>query len=585
MDLNRDIDNDPDEILWYELEPVIQGSKSSFAPTRTLGFLFLLTAGIGGLQSVFALIFSNGSAHLKDLGLSKSIQAIVWMAGPVAGMTVQPYCGIRSDQCRSSWGRRRPFIAWGAFASVVSLLGLASTKRLAVLAVRVCAGSGFSAKAISQEAAVNVATSNITVFFIVALNIALQPLQGGLRALIADMCPHEQQPTANAVAGIVVSASNILSYALGYVDLQRISVLRALGGTSQFDILCVVTSVTLAVSVGLTCLIAEERNAAPGDDGLYTDYTGEKGTRHTVRAQLWYLCTSFSRLPRQVQQVFKVQFFSWLGWFPFLFYVTTYISETYHRIYETNRTDKNDLPAVQGLNKDVQTRAARTGSLGLMLFALVALVAGTLLSAAHKHANQGKHVNALTRAFTRLTRSMRHMWIMSQILFAICMFATAFTSSVNGVYLLVGLCGISWAITIWAPYTLISAQIVQDVEYSGDRMVSKPLMQHEEDLSEDEDEEDPHDHGNGADDACERRSGVVLGLHNVAIAGPQVVAAAACSAIFWMLEGSSKDGVGWTLRAGGLAALVAAMVAVRLQDAVHHEPSLNMVRLSDATRD
>jgi solute carrier family 45, member 1/2/4 len=215
-----------------------------------------------------------------------------------------------------------------------------------------------------------------------------------------------------------------------------------------------------------------------------------------------------------------------------------------------------------------------------MLFALVALVAGTLLSAAHKHANQGKHVNALTR----VTRSMRLMWIMSQILFAICMFATALTSSVNGIYLLVGLCGISWAITIWAPYTLISAQIVQNMDYSGDRMVSKPLMQHEEDMSEEEDGEDPRDHGDGADDSCERRSGVVLGLHNVAIAGPQVVAAVACSAIFWLLEGSSKDGVEWTLRAGGLAALAAAILAVRLQDPIH-KASLSMVRLSDATRD
>jgi hypothetical protein len=48
MDLNRDMNDDPDEILWYELEPVIQGSKSSFAPTKTIGFLFLMTAGIGG---------------------------------------------------------------------------------------------------------------------------------------------------------------------------------------------------------------------------------------------------------------------------------------------------------------------------------------------------------------------------------------------------------------------------------------------------------------------------------------------------------------------------------------------------------
>ncbi|KAH6647201.1 hypothetical protein BKA67DRAFT_488105, partial [Truncatella angustata] len=433
--------------------------------------------------------------HLKNLGLSKPAQALVWTAGPVAGMTIQPYCGVCSDQCLSSWGRRRPFIAWGAIAVIISLIGLASAERVAI------------------DELVKMAAAYVTVFFIVALNIALQPLQGGLRALVADMCPHTQQPAVTAVAGIVISASNVLCYALGFVDLQRIPVLRALGGDSRFSILCILTSVTLAISVGLTCLSIRERSAVPGDDEFYTHSTAARGTRYTACAQLRYLCTSFSCLPRQVQQVFKVQFFSWIGWFPFLFYITTFTSET--------------------------CKAARMGSLGLMLFALTALVAGTLLSIAHQGANRGKH---FLSAFTRLLRNVRRLWIMSQILFAICMFATFFASSLIGVYILVGLCGISWAITIWAPYALINAQIVQDVRDSRSTRHSEPLLQQEEDsliqnaqpheMEGINKQEDDYDDRGKVDDACERRSGVILGLHNVAIAGPQIVAAASCSLIF-----------------------------------------------------
>lgn len=47
------------------------------------------------------------------------------------------------------------------------------------------------------------------------------------------------------------------------------------------------------------------------------------------------------------------------------------------------------------------------------------------------------------------------------------------------------------------------------------------------------------------------------------------MAAASCSLIFWMLEGSSKDSAGWTLRAGELAALGAAIVTGEIQDEVH----------------
>ncbi|KAL6802986.1 hypothetical protein GGI42DRAFT_323610 [Trichoderma sp. SZMC 28013] len=562
-----------------QLGSEIQVSKPSFPPTRTLRFLILLSAGIGGLQGVFALIFSNGFAHLGDLGLSKAARTLVWITLPLAGMTVQPYCGIRSDQCLSSWGRRRPFIASGAIVAVVSLLGLASTERLAAVVVRLGARGCSPADACSKEEPAKAAAASLaavmTVFFIMALSIALQPLQGGLRALMVDMCPRAQQPAATAVAGAVVSASNILCYAVGFVDLPRISVLRALGGDSQFAILCIITSVTLAVSVGLTCLVVRERSAVLGDDGLSA---AARGTRNTARAQLWYLCTSFPRLPPQVQQVFKVQFFSWIGWFPFLFYAATYLSETY----------KNETPAVQRFDEGFQARAAKVGPLGLMLFALVAFVAGAFLSTAHKHANRGGQVFGNT--FTGLIRSLRRMWITSQVLFAVCMFATAFAPSLRGVYILVSLSGISWSVTIWAPFALISAHTVHDTgRRSGETIYSQPLMRDEEDsLIEDYEQQnlmvgekegdDGHVYGEEADDVYERRPGVIMGLHNVAIAAPQIAAAASCSLIFWILEGSSQDSVGWTLRFGGLAALGAAIMASEIQEEVSEFPLKNLTR-------
>lgn len=57
--------------------------------------------------------------------MSKSLLAFVWIAGPLSGTLVQPYVGIRSDNCRSPWGRRVPFMLAGAFATAMSLLCLA----------------------------------------------------------------------------------------------------------------------------------------------------------------------------------------------------------------------------------------------------------------------------------------------------------------------------------------------------------------------------------------------------------------------------------------------------------------------------
>lgn len=62
--------------------------------------------------------------------MSKSLLAFVWIAGPLTGTLVQPYIGIRSDNCRISWGKRKPFMIVGGIATVVTLLALAWIKEL-----------------------------------------------------------------------------------------------------------------------------------------------------------------------------------------------------------------------------------------------------------------------------------------------------------------------------------------------------------------------------------------------------------------------------------------------------------------------
>ena len=64
------------------------------------------------------------------MGISKSLLAFVWIAGPLSGTLVQPYVGIKSDRCRSKWGKRRPFIVAGALATIISLVLLAWTKEI-----------------------------------------------------------------------------------------------------------------------------------------------------------------------------------------------------------------------------------------------------------------------------------------------------------------------------------------------------------------------------------------------------------------------------------------------------------------------
>jgi solute carrier family 45 protein 1/2/4 len=138
-------------------------------------------------------------------------------------MVVQPYLGICSDRCRSSWGRRRPFIAAGTLASIICLIGLAL-----------------------------IPIAPVAIILIVGLNIAIQPVQGGLRALLAELCPRQQQPVVNGLAGVVVSVANVAGYVLQIVDLRPL-----VGFGSQFSDLCLLTTVAVGLPITLTCLVGK----------------------------------------------------------------------------------------------------------------------------------------------------------------------------------------------------------------------------------------------------------------------------------------------------------------------------------------
>ena len=108
-------------------EPV---PEDEFQKTKSLWYLFILTVSIGGLQIAWSVELSNGSPYLLSLGLSKSLMALVWIAGPLSGTLVQPYVGMLSDNCRLRWGKRKPFMVVGALATIVSLMFLAWTKEM-----------------------------------------------------------------------------------------------------------------------------------------------------------------------------------------------------------------------------------------------------------------------------------------------------------------------------------------------------------------------------------------------------------------------------------------------------------------------
>lgn len=68
-----------------------------------------------------------GAPYLLSLGLSKSRLSLVWIAGPLSGLIMQPLIGMISDKSTSKYGRRRPFMIGGSIAVMACMLLLGWT--------------------------------------------------------------------------------------------------------------------------------------------------------------------------------------------------------------------------------------------------------------------------------------------------------------------------------------------------------------------------------------------------------------------------------------------------------------------------
>jgi solute carrier family 45, member 1/2/4 len=248
----------------------------------------------------------NTKPYLMSLGLSKPVIPFVWLAGPLAGVIGQPYFGLCSDQCRIRWGRRKAFIAGGALVIVVTLPALAwSGEILHTLAWIVSERHDYHV----LRAAIKV-TSAILIW---VLNFAIQPLQCGLRALIVEACPPEKMDTANVWASRMISIGSLLGYGSGLVDLSQM--MHIGGDHAQFKALALLATCGLAVTVFVCCSAIRERD--PNEDG-----PPSRELQNTI-GKLKHIYGSISKIPPQVAMVCKVQLCSWLGWFSFMYYITT----------------------------------------------------------------------------------------------------------------------------------------------------------------------------------------------------------------------------------------------------------------------
>lgn len=471
------------------------------------------------LQMVWLTIFAHGTAYLSSLEIPELHISLIWALAPVCGAITPPVIGVLSDRCRSPWGRRRPFIVSGATVVIIAITALAWIAPITRF-IRSLHGLPSMAASLVQYWAM---------FWVMVLNVGIQTLQSASRALVLDVCPSEQQALASAWVGRFTGFGNILGYVLGSIPLpllgERIEAWR-------FRWMAGCAIVALLTTVSFTVLSTKENrpqiSAYDHDDGEVE--SAECPIARTFRC----IVQGVKLMPPKAQRVCRIQFFSAMAWYGFLFYNTTYVSVLY--LDYMCEEDMVHPPA----HKDSGMRFATTASL---LFAVLALGMNMVLPYIKGCAQDSKLVaerKCLTARLAHL-RQTHILWAISNLLYACLMFSTFLISSSTGGTITIAIAGLAWGVNTFAPFTIIGEEIAtQQAEQNS--VIEQ-----------------------GGKGTMNSQSGVMLGVHSVAVCVPQILAALLSSFVFWgMARLGLGDAVGWVLRLSGIAGAVAAWLAWRL---------------------
>ncbi|KAG7266614.1 hypothetical protein CRUP_031561 [Coryphaenoides rupestris] len=226
----------------------------SAGPVRMPGWrsrwrLVLLNSLTCGLEICVAAGITYVPPLLLEAGVQERYMTMVLGIGPVLGLLFIPLIGSASDQCNSSYGRRRPFI-W--LLSLGVLLALLIIPHADLLAARLAWGG-------------HTLQVGILIFGVGLLDFCGQVCFTPLEALLSDLYP-DQEDLAFSMFSFMVSLGGCVGYLLPALDWSHGLLSVYLGG--QAECLFTILILIFVSSVLITMKVSQEP-ARGGGGGFF----------------------------------------------------------------------------------------------------------------------------------------------------------------------------------------------------------------------------------------------------------------------------------------------------------------------------
>ncbi|MDQ5928894.1 MAG: maltose/moltooligosaccharide transporter [Bacteroidota bacterium] len=310
--------------------------------------------GFFGIQFSFGLQQSNMSAIYKYLGADEASLPMLWLAGPITGLIIQPIVGAISDGTWSPrFGRRKPFFLIGALISSLALLLMPFSNTLFMAA-------------------------SLLWILDAANNLAMEPY----RAFVADKLDQKQQSLGflmqSFFTGFGITLANFTPAILVSFGILAITD-KLSNGIPTYTYWAFFIGAFASISSVLISVFTT-KEYPPTDEELAIIL--EKKKENIFKTVWTDIVDAFKTMPKTMRQMIPMMFFTWYAMFCYWQYITSTLSVT---IFKT--TDQ----ASEGFSKAQLLTGSLNGTYNIICF----LVAFMLVPLALKIGAKGVHFIAL----------------------------------------------------------------------------------------------------------------------------------------------------------------------------------------------
>ncbi|WP_411695275.1 MFS transporter [Glaciecola sp.] len=249
-------------------------------PTLEFWQVWNMCFGFFGIQYGFGLQQANLSPIFSYHGAAEHELPMLWLAGPVTGLLIQPLIGAISDRTWTSFGRRKPFFLWGALIGSVAVMFMPYVPELWMV---------------------------VGLFWILdaAMNTAMEPY----RAMVGDMVNRKQRPFAFALQTFMISGGQILA-SLMPVIMIAFGVSAVTDGNQIPDIVkySFVIGVVVIIVTALWSFNKVQEYPPENIDEFKAENKGKVLT-HVV-SDLWI---ALKDMPKSLRTLWWVKLVTWFG--------------------------------------------------------------------------------------------------------------------------------------------------------------------------------------------------------------------------------------------------------------------------------